>query len=76
MTRAEQLVEEALQLPEDDREWIVDRLSQSIEGDSAESVEAAWAVEIDRRIKEIDEGKVELRPWDETMAELKARFVR
>lgn len=33
-------------------------------------VEQAWAVEIERRIKELDEGTVQSIPWDQ----LRARF--
>jgi putative addiction module component (TIGR02574 family) len=76
MTRAEQIVEEVLQLPEEDRAWVIHKLAQSVEDESTNSVEAAWAKEIDRRIAEVDSGMADLRPWSETMAELKTRFVR
>jgi putative addiction module component (TIGR02574 family) len=73
---AEELLQQALQLPEEDRERIADSLLRSLPGSDETTFEEEWGPEIQRRIAEIDEGKVEMRPWDETMAELKARFVR
>ena len=33
-------------------------------------VEAVWSAEIERRLSEIDEGSVELIPWDDVRSEL------
>ena len=37
---------------------------------SEPDIEAAWSVEIERRLVEIDAGTVELIPWDEVSLEL------
>jgi putative addiction module component (TIGR02574 family) len=71
-----EILQEALALEPKEREQLADCVYESLQKESQESVDAAWDVEIERRLKEIDEGKAELRPWDETMARLKARFVR
>ncbi|HEU4886940.1 MAG TPA: addiction module protein [Thermoanaerobaculia bacterium] len=36
------------------------------------AVQAAWSREIERRVREIDEGSVELIDWEEVRAELLA----
>jgi putative addiction module component (TIGR02574 family) len=47
----------ALKLPEPDRVELVEELLAHLDGPD-EEVDAAWAAEIDRRTREIDEGKV------------------
>jgi putative addiction module component (TIGR02574 family) len=75
----EELLEQALQLPSNEKEQIARALYESLaaeedeEGDPAE-VEAAWADEIQRRVEEIRTGAVETIPADVVMAELRARF--
>ncbi len=71
----EELLQRALELPEEDRERIADALWRSIDGDTLEEVEEAWKVELERRVAEIDEGKVRLVSGGEVMAGLRARFV-
>jgi putative addiction module component (TIGR02574 family) len=34
----------------------------------------AWEAEIDRRIEEVRTGRVQLVPWDDMVAELKAKY--
>ena len=69
----QELLREASQLPENDRAELAGRLIQSLEGPPDQDVEAAWADEIERRIREIDEGKVETIPWEQVRAELFGR---
>jgi putative addiction module component (TIGR02574 family) len=38
-------------------------------------IEAAWAEEIERRIRQIDSGEVATIPWEEVRAKLYARLV-
>ena len=42
--------------------------------DDEESVEAAWDTEIDARVKEIEEGKVELVSADEAIARIRSKL--
>lgn len=37
---------------------------------SEQDIEAAWSVEIERRLVEIDVGTVQLIPWDDVRLEL------
>jgi putative addiction module component (TIGR02574 family) len=73
---AEEILQKALELPEEDRDRIADSLWRSVHGGTAESIAQEWNLEIERRIAEIDEGKVQLVPGDEVMARLRARFAR
>ncbi len=42
--------------------------------DVDEDVEAAWAEEIERRVRQIDSGEVKTIPWEEVRAKLYARL--
>jgi putative addiction module component (TIGR02574 family) len=73
---AEEILQKALELPEEDRDRIADSLWRSVHGAGSETIAKEWNDEIERRIAEVDAEKVRLEPWDETMAELKARYSR
>ena len=59
----------AMDLPPEDREEVAERLLDSVCED--QPLSAAWAAEIDRRMKEIDEGKAELIPAEQVFAEVR-----
>ena len=58
------LPDEALQLTTAEREALAGRLFDSLETDDPDA-EAAWDAEIEKRINEMDRGKVEPIPWTE-----------
>ena len=60
---AENLLHEALQLPEGERAEIAAKLIQSLESESEEGVDAAWAAEIERRCAAIDSGEAVTSDW-------------
>jgi putative addiction module component (TIGR02574 family) len=62
---ATEVLTRALRLPARERAEIAGRLIDSLEGPSEENVEAAWAVEIARRIEQLDAGQVTTVPWSE-----------
>ncbi len=67
MSRSPQeILEEALQLPPDQIDWLVESLlikeSISADNEPQADVEAAWDAEIKRRLDEIDSGAVEMHP--------------
>jgi putative addiction module component (TIGR02574 family) len=75
MTReVSELLREASQLPEADRVELAGRLLDTLHGEPDESVEAAWAAEVERRIRQIDSGEVKTIPWAEVRAKLYARL--
>lgn len=69
MAESAKVLEDALALPPKERARIAHRLLDSLDDadeDPAE-VEAAWAVEIERRVAEVESGQVEPVPFDEAM---------
>lgn len=68
------LFREASELPETDRAELAGLLLESLEGEPDEGVEAAWAEEIERRVRQIEAGEVKTIPWEEVRARLHARL--
>jgi putative addiction module component (TIGR02574 family) len=68
-----ELYREAADLPEGDRAELAGLLIESLESEPEEGVEAAWAEEVERRVREIDSGQVKTIPWEQVRAELFAR---
>jgi putative addiction module component (TIGR02574 family) len=64
---ASRLLEEVLALPEDVRADLVEALIESFDAPAEPSaeVEAAWADEIARRLKDVETGAVRPIPWEE-----------
>lgn len=60
----DEIFKKALQLDDAERAELAGMLIDSIDGDVEEGVEAAWMIEIERRIAELDAGTVETIPWD------------
>ena len=58
----EEILQQALALPADQRAMLVDHLLHSLNALTHDEIDQAWAEEIERRVREIDEGKVELIP--------------
>jgi putative addiction module component (TIGR02574 family) len=73
-TQAEQILQSALSLSPDERVEIAESLILSLDDERAAEIEAAWAVEIKRRIESIDKGQVQLIPADQVMREMRERL--
>lgn len=71
MTRCEQLAEEILSLPVEDRAYVRDLLDQSLasEGDDV-GLSPEWIAEIQRRVDEIERGEARTVPWEVVKARL------
>lgn len=72
---AEALLDSALRLPSEDRARIAAELIASLDGIPEAGVEAAWDAEVERRIEQVDQGKVQLVDWNDVKAEV-ARVVK
>ena len=57
------LLEKALKLPVEARAAVAGSLIESLDETIDEDVEAAWAEEIGRRIRDLDSGKAKTVPW-------------
>ena len=72
----ETLLESALGLPSSDRARIAAELIASLDGPAEVGVEAAWLTEIDRRVAEVSEGKVQLLDRDAVSSEIRETLRR
>lgn len=70
MQRAD-IMKAVMDLPEDDREQLVEELNATLHGGFAsKEIETAWATEVERRIEEVESGKVKMLPWDDVQREI------
>jgi putative addiction module component (TIGR02574 family) len=82
MTRnARQVLDAALALSQKERADVAYQLIRSLDGpeptaEEQAEIAAAWAVEIERRVKEIDDGRAELIPAGEVFTEIEQRLRR
>ena len=65
-----ELIRDAAELSESDRATLAGVMLESLDPRPTPEVKAAWSKEIERRVREIDEGTVELLDWQEVRAEL------
>ena len=69
----DEILKSALSLPPGERAMLADHLLTSLDGPNQKEIDAAWAEEAERRMREIDEGKVELIDGELVMERLRAR---
>ena len=73
--KAEQLKSALANLSEEDREGIRDYLDELAEGElSQDEWEEAWGEEINRRIADMESGKVKMIPGEEVMRRLREKY--
>jgi putative addiction module component (TIGR02574 family) len=75
-TKARQVLREALSLPPKARADIAGTLLRSLDVEDDPDIEAAWAIEIERRLKDVESGKVKLVPWETVRRRLRATLKR
>jgi putative addiction module component (TIGR02574 family) len=71
---AAEILEEALQLPPDEVDWLVESLLIKENLEPEAEVETAWDGEIKRRLDEIDSGSVKMVPLEDVLARMDARI--
>jgi len=67
----DQIVEETREMPAEVVAELIDRIMVARHGGMEPAVEAAWKTEIDRRIAEIESGKVKGVPLEESLARVR-----
>jgi putative addiction module component (TIGR02574 family) len=76
----DELFAQVLRLPRQERARLAEELLVSLEDADDEAVAAAWACELERRSREVAEGKVQTVEWGvaraEILAELEERRAR
>ncbi len=71
-SRIQRVLRDALLLPPKARADIAGTLLRSLDRGDAPDVEAAWAAEVERRIAEMDSGKVKLLSWGRVRGRLRS----
>ena len=71
---AKDLLEEALTLEPGERADFAATLLGSLDEPGDTDLEEAWAVEIERRVADVEAGKVETIPWSQARAQLLKRL--
>jgi putative addiction module component (TIGR02574 family) len=74
-TLVEELSARAKTLPSRDRARLAEELLDSLQGESDTEAGAAWDLEIERRVTEIESGTVKLIPAEDVHAEAR-RLIR
>lgn len=69
------VLKQALELKEEERAELASLLIESLDKPAEEGVEAAWAVEIERRMADLDSGTAKTLPWDEVREKLHGRLI-
>ncbi len=72
--KANQLLEDAMQLPEKDRADLAAQLIESLDTAVDDDADAAWEAEISRRLAEMDAGKAVMVPWSKLRRRILGKF--
>jgi putative addiction module component (TIGR02574 family) len=73
----EKLLQEVLALPREDRARFADALQESLEPEDEKVLaewEAAWTPEIERRLRDLDEGRATAISYEEFKDRVRARL--
>jgi putative addiction module component (TIGR02574 family) len=73
MNTYEEIISAALSLPPGARAMLAEHLLESLDASDQKEIDAAWAEEAERRMREIREGKVETIDGDLVLQELRSR---
>lgn len=75
MISVEQRVfDEVLSLPVNTRVNLVEKLLRSLNVPTQEEIDELWAREAERRISQIDEGKVKLIPGEQVFSRIREKY--
>jgi len=75
-TATDRVVENALELPADERIGLVDRILASLNLPTRPDIDKMWSEEAERRVAEIDRGEVDLIPGEEVFANIRRKYAR
>ena len=70
----EKLRDAALELPVEERSWLAEQLLDSARTKRERDIEEAWIVEVERRMKAIEDGTAELIPGEQVIRELREKY--
>jgi putative addiction module component (TIGR02574 family) len=72
----DRVIEEALSLPADIRLSLVEKLLTSLNLPIDEEIDRLWAEEAERRVSQIEEGKIKLVPGEEVFDRIRSKHVK
>ena len=75
-TVADKVYDEALSLPADARIGLVEKLLSSLNLPTQNEIDRAWAEEAERRVDQIDRGKVKLIPGEKVFEKIRQKYRR
>ena len=75
-TATDRVVEDALELPADERIGLVDRILASLNLPTRPDIDKMWSEEAERRVAEIDRGEVDLIPGEEVFSNIRRKYAR
>jgi len=70
MAQAKDILEAALELEPAERARIAQQLLDSLDGGANGGLDAEWLEELERRARDIDEGRVQFVSWSEARQEI------
>ena len=73
VTTNDRVIEETLSLPADLRLSLVEKLLTSLNLPIDEEIDRLWAEEAERRVSQIEEGKIKMFPGDEVFTRIRAK---
>jgi putative addiction module component (TIGR02574 family) len=76
MATVDEVLSDALKLSEKERARVAHELLLSLEDEEDPSAAEQWDKEIERRAREVLDGKVKGIPWEEVEARLRQKFRR
>ena len=71
MNEDTKLIAAVLKLPIEARAALAARLIESLDGEVDEDAEAQWLEEVERRVEDVDSGRVATVPWSEVRASIR-----
>ncbi len=74
MATGRAVFDDALQLPRAKRAELAHDLIASLDEPPEQDVEAAWLAEVEKRLREVDEGTAMLEDWETVRARITARL--
>ena len=73
MLKTDELMDEAMSLPVELRAQLIDKLLKSLNPAQAE-IDELWAIEAEKRVAEIDAGKIQPIPGEKVFEKIRKRL--
>jgi len=68
--------DEVLSLPADARVGLIEKIIESLNLPTRPEIDKLWAEEAEKRIKQIDQGEVDLIPGEDVFSKIRNKYAR